>query len=391
MTVLSVVLPNYNHARWLPRSLEAIVAQADAATEILVVDDGSSDDSVEIVDRFRKDHGSISLIRHESNRGVGAAIATGLEAATGDLVLISAADDLVLPKLFARAVEALSANPQAAFFCSGTILIDAWNRIIGFRPITFPRATQGYMSPTEVRRVIRSSDNWFVGSSVVYRRERLAAIGYFDDALGSLADGMANRLLAFRYGFYFEPAMLSAWRRSSDSLSGRVALSATESNRCLSIARQWIRKNLPADVRDVYGPLFDRRFRFNVARLRLVWGAGQFDWREFCDLIALPGFDRAVIRALSQLPRFSFHLILLWITLRLRPFGLRALAAAWWWRVRISRSYRCALQSLVADSGVGHKDHATTADVAGRGPGAPARTVAQRRCRGSPQPPARGA
>lgn len=338
MTVLSVVLPNYNHARWLPRSLEAIVAQADATTEILVVDDGSSDDSVEIVERFRKIHDSICLIRHESNRGVGAAIATGLEAATGELVLISAADDLVLPKLFATAVEALSANPQAAFFCSGTILIDARDQIIGFRPVAFPRARAGYMSPAEVRRAIRRSDNWFVGSSVVYRRDRLASIGYFDEALGSLADGMADRLLAFRHGFYFEPAMLSAWRRSPDSLSGRAALSATESNRCLSMARQWIRKNFPADVRDEYGPLFDRRFRFNVARLRLVWGAGQFDWREFCDLIDLPGFDRAVIRALSQLPRFSFHLILLWITLRLRPFGMRALAAAWWRRTVISES-----------------------------------------------------
>lgn len=349
MKLLTVVLPNYNHALWLPRSLGAIVAQADAATEILVVDDGSSDDSVEIVERFCKDHGSISLIRHERNRGVGAAIHTGLEAATGEFVLISAADDLVLPELFARAVYALRASPQAAFFCSGTVLIDARDCIIGFRPITYPRATAGYVSPAEVRRAIRRSDNWFVGSSVVYRRDRLAAIGNFDEALGSLADGMANRLLAFRYGFCFEPAMLSAWRRSPDSLSGRVALSATESQRYLCAAAQWIANNFPVDVRDEYGPLFRRRFLFNVARLRLIWGKSQFNWRELSDLLNLPAFDRALLRALSLLPSVSSQFALLWITLRLRPFGMGALAAAWWRRIMTNRSRRAALQSLITD------------------------------------------
>ncbi len=48
--------------------------------------------------------------------------------------------------------------------------------------------------------------------------------------------------------------------------------------------------------------LFDRRFRFNVARLRLVWGAGEIDWRALFDLLDLSPFDRAVMRGLGRLP-----------------------------------------------------------------------------------------
>jgi hypothetical protein len=263
-------------------------------------------------------------------------------------------------------VAALSANPQAAFFCSGTILIDARDRVIGLRPIAFPRATAGYMSPADVQCAIRSSDNWFVGSSVVYRRERLAAIGDFDEALGSLADGMANRLLAFRHGFYFDPAVLSAWRRSPDSLSGRTALSATESRRGRSMAAQYIRGNFPADVREEYARLFDRRFRFNVARLRLAWGARELEWGELFDLLCLSALDRVVMRSLARLPPVSAQLVLLWLTLRLRPFAMRALAASWWRRMTIGRSRRAALQALVAGSGVAQEGPATVTDLAGR-------------------------
>jgi glycosyltransferase involved in cell wall biosynthesis len=378
MSTLSVVLPNYNHARWLPRSLAAIIAQADAGTEVLVVDDGSTDDSIEVVERFRRANDCISLIRHERNRGVGAAIATGLEAAAGEFVLVAAADDLVLPGLFARAVAALRANPQAAFFCSGTVLIDSRDRIIGFRPIVFPRATAGYMSPVEMRRAIRSSDNWFVGSSVVYRRDRLAAIGDFDETLGSLADGMANRLLAFRHGFYFDPEMLSAWRRSPDSVSGRTAQSAAESRRCRSLAAQHIRETFPADIRDDYARLFDRRFRFNVVRLRLVWGAGQIDWRALFDLLDLSGLDRTVMRSLGRLPGVSSHLVLMWMALRLRPFGLRALGRAWWRRRTMTRSRRAALQSMVAGSDVARDGHIAGVDPASPPPQSHAVAAAQR-------------
>lgn len=347
MKTLSVILPNYNHAHWLRRSLRAHAEQADRDTEIIVVDDGSTDDSLAVIARLMRRYPSIQLIQHGRNRGVGAAIATGHAAATGTFVFFAAADDLVLPGLFQTAIMALQEQPQAALFCSGTGLIDTEDRILGFRPITTPRAGAGYVTPAQVRRAIRGTDNWFIGTSVIYRRAHLEAVGCFDEELGSLSDGLTNRLLAFKHGFCFEPRVLSAWRRYASSQSGQVALTSEASQASLQTAAAWIATHYPADVRDWYGPLFDRRYRYNLARLRLIWSGGRPSWRELADLLRLGAIDAAVVRALCHVPKLSTKLILAWLTLRLRPFSLWALAKAGWRSMTVGRTKRRALQRLL--------------------------------------------
>lgn len=348
MKALSVILPNYNHAHWLRRSLRAHAEQADETVEILVVDDGSTDESVAIIESMARIYPSIRLLRHTENKGVTAGVRTGLAAATGEFMLFAAADDLVLPGLYRSAVGALRAHPQAALFCSRTVLFDKQDCITGFRPVTFPRSSAGYVSPAEVRRAIRGTDNWFIGSSVVYRRAHLQAIGCFDDALGSLADGLANRLLAFEHGFYFEPEVLSAWRRYADSYSGQVALRQDESDRHIEAAARWIDAHYPEDVRRPYAALFDRRYRYNLARLRLIWSEGKPDWRSLAALLKLGPADRAVLALLAQVPVLHTQTILAWMTLHLRPFSLKALGTAWWRSLTVDRAQRERLQPMLS-------------------------------------------
>lgn len=350
MKTLSIILLNYNHAHWLRRSLRALAEQADATTEIIVVDDGSTDDSHAVVDQLAQCYSAIATIRHGTNQGVNAAIKTGLTAATGEFLLFAAADDLVLPGLFETAVTALRAHPQAALFCSGTVLIDTEDQILGFRPVTLPRANAGYVSPRETRQAIRGTDNWFIGSSVIYRRAHLQAIGYFDDDLDSLSDGLANRLLAFEHGFYFEPRVLSAWRRYAGSHSGKVAMTSAASEASLQKAAHWIATEYPADVRTWYGPLFDRRYRYNIARMRLIWSDRRPNGKELATFLKLGAFDAALIGALSYTPLLKAKLILAWITLRMRPFALSALVDAWWRSQTVQLAQRRQLQQLLSES-----------------------------------------
>jgi glycosyltransferase involved in cell wall biosynthesis len=349
MKTLSVILLNYNQAHWLRRSLRAHAEQADDATEIIVIDDGSTDDSLAVIDRLAQRYRAIKCIRHNQNKGVNAAIKTGHAAATGEFLLFAAGDDLVLPGLFETAIAALRAHRQAALFCSGTVLIDSDDLISGFRPVTPPRNDAGYVSPAEVRRTIRDTDNWFIGSSVVYRRAHLEAIGTFDETLGSLSDGLANRLLAFQHGFCFEPRVLSAWRRYAGSHSGQVAMTRGASEASLDKAARWIAARYPADVRDWYGPLFDRRYRYNLARLRLIWSGERPDVKELAAFLKLGAADAAMMRMLAHVPVLNTKLVLAWITLRLRPFALPALAKAWWRSITLDGDKRATLQPLLSD------------------------------------------
>ena len=115
---LSVILPNFNHGDLIARALHALLNQTPSASEIIVVDDGSTDDSVAVIEGLARQHSSIRLIRNTTNQGIVASVKTALAVATGEYLLFAASDDYVLPGLFAHALAGLTTDPRAAFFCS---------------------------------------------------------------------------------------------------------------------------------------------------------------------------------------------------------------------------------------------------------------------------------
>lgn len=363
MLSLSVIMPNFNHGKLVPRALLALLNQQPAAKEIIVIDDGSADDSVEIIENFMRRYGSIKLIRNPINRGIVASFESAMAVATGDYVLFAAADDFVLPGLFRRAEIGLRENPEAAFFCSGVALLDDDARVIGLRPVTPPRRRRGFLPPAAVRRAIRNSDFWFIGTSAIFRRHCLAEIGYLDARLGSIGDTLTSRLLAFRHGFYFDPEVLAAYSKYPTSFSGRSALSVTNSRRLLDAADAWIGEKFPEDSREEQRRLFVRRMAFGFARLWVIWRKEKIDSNAIADILNLGLADRKALSVLSRVPMASGFLTLGWMTLRTPPFGMTAMAEAWWRALRFRWFGRddvqdqvdrvCNLSAPTSDGGAG--------------------------------------
>ena len=104
---ISVVIPCYNAAPFLRPAIESILGQSRPATELIVVDDGSTDDSARIAASFGP---AVQVIRQE-NRGESAARNRGIEAATGDWVAFLDADDLWLPTKLERQAEVIRSAP----------------------------------------------------------------------------------------------------------------------------------------------------------------------------------------------------------------------------------------------------------------------------------------
>jgi len=347
---ISVIMPNYNHGKWLARALDALVAQTGPSMEIIVIDDGSTDNSVEVITEFCKRHGRVRLIRHDVNRKIFAAMRTGIAVARGEFVLFAAADDFVLPGLLARAEAALRMYPNAAFYCAEAALVDRAGHVVGYRPIVPPRFTSGYVSPIDVRREILRSDNWFIGPSVIYRRRLLAEIGYFDESLGTLCDALAQRLLAFRHGFYFDADTLVVWMVDAASLSAQTSLSVGEGRRVIEQGALWIALHFPPDIRDCYRKLFERRLRFNMARHHVVWRSGAPDTNGISDLLELSPRERLLLGLIGRVPFMGPLLLLVFTTLRMRPVSLVALLKSWW-RVRVvQRRERAALEGSLAQA-----------------------------------------
>lgn len=112
MTVsrVTVLMPVYNGERYLRDAVQSILGQSYADFEFLIVDDGSSDGSVEIIRSYADPR--IRLIHNEQNLGLVASLNRGLELARGEFVARMDADDVSRPERLARQVQFLDANPK---------------------------------------------------------------------------------------------------------------------------------------------------------------------------------------------------------------------------------------------------------------------------------------
>lgn len=331
---LSVVLPTYNHALYLPRALDALLAQDFTPAEIIVVNDASTDETADIVSRYQARSSIIRSIVHERNRGVIAALNSGLAQASGELIYFGAADDHVLPEFFSRAVRMLAAHPTAGLFCGDAVLVDGESgRLYGLRPAARPLYHPGALSAEQTRHLLARIDNWVVTSSAVFRRDAIEQAGGLDAALGSFADGYMARKIMLQRGFCYSPEICARWSVFRTSLSRERALQPATAAESLEM----LPSHMASDpvFPSWYAEKFRRRWRFATARLAL--DASPIDRELLLRMGATSRLDRTVLGLLAGLPirPLARLLILGWLWFRLRPYALTSLLGT-----QISRSVR---------------------------------------------------
>lgn len=128
---VSVILPTYNRARFLAQALDSIKAQTWTDWDLIIVDDGSTDDTETVVDRLIGEMpGAVSYVR-QANKGAYGARNTGLDHATGTYVAFFDSDDLWLPHHLARCMAGLQAHPELDWvFGSCTRVEHATGRVV---------------------------------------------------------------------------------------------------------------------------------------------------------------------------------------------------------------------------------------------------------------------
>jgi glycosyltransferase involved in cell wall biosynthesis len=325
-TLLSVVLPNFNHARSFPRALDALTSQDLEPDEILVFDDASSDDSLAVISHLAASRPSVRVLENSRNMGVVWCLQQGLELARGDYIYFAAADDWILPGFFSLGVGMLERHPQCGLFCGDAVLMDAHTgKFRGFRPAARPRFSAGPMSAQAARRLLRKADNWILTGSTIFRRAAVLAAGGFEPRLGPLADSYIARKVALTRGFCYAPQVVASWCVNMTGFSRTSALNPQRALAMLEVAPERIAADptFPA----WYPALFGRRWRFAVARLALESNPVERDL--VVSLAGVSALDRAVLpRVLSLRPSALARLAsLTWLWMRLRPYSLPRLVA----------------------------------------------------------------
>ena len=175
---VSVVVPTHDRADLLPRLLRSVLGQQDVDLELVVVDDGSSDHTPQVLSRCTDPR--LRVLRLEPSRGVAAARNAGTAAARGRWVAWCDDDDVWAPAKLALQLQALSASPGALWSNGGSVYVD---------PLLRPSRARRCPVPASIATdILRLNAVTGGGSGVLADRELVLALGGFDTGLSMYAD-----------------------------------------------------------------------------------------------------------------------------------------------------------------------------------------------------------
>jgi glycosyltransferase involved in cell wall biosynthesis len=207
MSTVAIVLCNYNHGKYLPESLGHLCRQTRPADQIIVLDDGSTDDSRDIIQRFASEHPRIEAHANGRNLGLQVSIAKAAVMVRCDYMLWTAADDLIRPAFVERNMAVLDRFPQAALSFSEVVsFTDDPERTDRFA--VNPSVSRifdlsdlpAYLSPPRLRQRMRRAYLPIASNTAVISVRLLREFGGFPPALRWFSDSFTCTALAARHG-----------------------------------------------------------------------------------------------------------------------------------------------------------------------------------------------
>jgi len=207
---VSVLVPSYNHAPFVERTLRSIFRQTYPPKKLIVIDDGSKDESVKIIEQVMRECPFDYLFIKRENRGLSATLNEGFAKTTDDHFAYLGSDDVWLPTFLERRIELLQRRPRAVLAFGHAFLIDEADQIIDCTD-TWTSFADGDMLPLLLRGMIFSSP------SVVYRRTALAKHVWNENSI--LEDYELYLKLSADGEFALDSSVLCAWRQHGWNVS----------------------------------------------------------------------------------------------------------------------------------------------------------------------------
>lgn len=242
--VISIIIPCFNHGNYLEEALESIFSQQYEAVEIVVVDDGSTDNTKAVTEQYNQ-----VKYFYQDNKGLSAARNTGIKNCSGDLLVFLDADDWLLPGALKTNLAFFKSHPDVAFVSGGfkSVYMDSGESI----DTTYEVTSDHY---------INFLRNNFVGmhAAVMYQRWVFDEF-YFNEALRVCEDYDLYLRISKRYPVYHHTHLIAAYRKHSSNMSS----------------------DIPKMLRGVLGVLNSQdKSTMSVAEMK-AYSAGKKIWKEY--------------------------------------------------------------------------------------------------------------
>lgn len=201
---ISVILPNYNHADLVGHAVACFRQQTRPPDELIVIDDGSTDDSIERINDAIRGMANAQLLRNDRNRGVVETLNRGIAESTGDWILLGAADDEYDCHMLEWLSAPLSDHADVGLVCGNAVDSNVATKRTTRVPLPFGDAPTRLEAGALVESARRRNFLFFTGACLISRRA-LERAGRLDPGLRWHCDWLVNFVIAFRQGAFYVP------------------------------------------------------------------------------------------------------------------------------------------------------------------------------------------
>ncbi len=220
--VVTVIIPTYNRRQWIGECLDSVKAQTYKNVETLVIDDCSTDGTVEWL-RSTPDYSFVKIHVQPKNGGASIARNTGIEMARGELIAFIDSDDLLAPNHIEKAVEIFAAESNIGLFACDSTLIDSQGDVL-YSGRTW-HEIQSELKNYPVKSGVRKLEDVFVFSNIfpgfTLPKTVFARVGNFDQTIFPMDDyDLMLRVAGAGYGIYYCHEPLALRREHTGQCSG---------------------------------------------------------------------------------------------------------------------------------------------------------------------------
>lgn len=212
MKTVSAIIPNYNYAHYLRDAVESVLAQTHKEIEIILVDDGSQDDSRKVIESY----GDRIKPIFQKNQGVAAARNNGVAASSGEFIVFLDADDAWLPSKIEKQLGVLSKDKEIGLVHTGVVNVDG----AGNRLDEHTNGMSGWVSEELLkfeRPVILGG-----GSGILLSRKVFEEVGGFDTRLSTSADWDFFYRVSCLFKVGFVPEVLLKYRMHGSNMHSSI-------------------------------------------------------------------------------------------------------------------------------------------------------------------------
>lgn len=225
MVAVSIIMASYNYANFITESIDSIIRQTYKDWELIIVDDGSSDNSLEVINQYVQKHTNIKLFTHNNNKnkGLKETIKLGLENCSGKYIAFLESDDYWQDNYLSNKIDVFTQNPEVKLvfnnvnYFGDDKLITKFKKNYKIRYKEIDEKNLNYLRPEDISHYFMVHNMIATFSVTMIEKTALEECN-FESPSDSSFDWWIYTQIAFKYPIYYLNEKLTYWRKHTESL-----------------------------------------------------------------------------------------------------------------------------------------------------------------------------